>query len=365
MMGGRLRHVTAGLIAIVWTVAATALVLSPGSGPVVQADAAETTSTSARTTTTTTTTVTVPPTTTTVAPSTTVVPTTLPPTTVPPTTAAAPPAPAAAPATDRPWTMAPYTGLGTWADVYDWSATYGGRALGAADIDRMATLGVQTLYIQTGRADNPAPVLEEPLLRSLIDRAHANGLRVVGWFLPYLDDEASDLDHLLAAAQLPIDGLGVDIESRSVDDVQERNRRIIDISNTLRARLPGRVLSAIVLPPVVMEDVNPNYWPGYPWAALAPSYDVWQPMDYWSFRDGAYRDAYTYTAVDVDRVREHIGNPNAVVSPIGGIGDGSTVADVQGMRQAVVERGCVGGSLYDYRTTGDDLWPALQAFRTG
>lgn len=263
-----------------------------------------------------------------------------------------------------PWSLEPYSGLGIWVDVYDWSATYGGSAVGLADIDRMASLGVQTLYIQTGRADNPEPVLEKSTLTALIDRAHQRGMRVVGWFLPYLDDPTSDLQHLAAAAALPVDGLGVDIESRSVKDVNERNQRILDLSASLRAYLPGRALSAIVLPPVVMEDINPNYWPGYPWAQLAAYYDVWQPMNYWTNRTGYYRSAYAYTAVDVDRIRQHVGIPNAVVHPIGGIGDQTTVDDINGMAKAAVERGCIGGSLYDYRTTGDDLWPALQQFRT-
>lgn len=301
-----------------------------------------------------------------------------PPTEAPPPPAAAPaaastaaapePLPAVAaspalPASGR-WSLEPYGGLGIWVDVYDWSATYGGSAVGLADIDRMASLGVQTLYIQTARADNPEPVLEKGTLTALIDRAHQRGMRVVGWFLPYLDNPTSDLQHLMAAAALGVDGLGVDIESRSVEDVNVRNQRLLDLSASLRAYMPGRVLSAIVLPPVVMEDINPNYWPGYPWAQLAAYYDVWQPMNYWTNRTGYYRSAYAYTAVDVDRIRQRTGNPNAVVHPIGGIGDKTTVEDINGMVRAAVERACIGGSLYDYRTTGDDLWPALQQFRS-
>lgn len=362
-------RLVAAWIAGIWMVAGAAVVQGGPSDAVVAAatvppTTAGTTTTVALTTTTTSST-TVPATTTTEAPPPTEPPTTEappppPPPTEPPTTVAA-----AAPLTPlSPWTDAPYRGLGTWVDVYDWSLTYGSGAVGLGDIDRMADLGVQTLFIQTGRADNPAPVLERDRLVGLIERAHARGMYVVGWFLPYLDDPDADLAHLLAAAQLPIDGLGVDIESRSVDDIAERNRRITDISAALRAQLPGQWLSAIVLPPVIMEDVNPSYWPGYPWAALAPYYDVWQPMDYWTFRTGTWRSAYAYTAVDIDRVRARIGNPSAPVHPIGGIGDLTTVADVGDMLQATIDRGGIGGSLYDYRTTTDELWGPLQGFRS-
>jgi hypothetical protein len=271
------------------------------------------------------------------------------------------PAPSLAPAGS--FTLDPYAGLGTWIDVYDWSETYGGGAVGLADIDRMASLGVQTLYVQATRWDAETPVLERDRLISLIKRARSDGMRVVAWYLPDLEDVQNDQQRLAAIAGLPIDGLAIDIESRKVEDVGERNQRIVALSAWLRSQLPGQVLSAIVLPPVVMEDVNPNYWPDYPWAGLAPYYDVWQPMSYWTNRLPEWRDAYVYSATNIDRVRERIGNPDAVVHTIGGIGDESTPDDIAGMVTAASERGCIGGSLYDYRTTGDDLWAGLQQLR--
>jgi hypothetical protein len=259
--------------------------------------------------------------------------------------------------------MASYTGLGTWIDVYDWSETYGGSAVGVADIDRMAALGVQTVFMQATRWDADTVILEPDRLLSLIRRARADGMRVVAWYLPDLGDPNDDMRRLLAIAQLPIDGMAIDIESRSVPDVADRNQRLLSLSAWLRQQLPGQVLSAIVLPPVVMEDVNPNYWPDYPWAGLAQYYDVWQPMSYWTNRRPEWRDAYLYTATNIDRIRQHIGNPNAVVHTIGGIGDESTPDDIAGLQRAAAERGCIGGSIYDYRTTGDDLWPVLQGLR--
>jgi len=316
-------------------------------------------------TTTSTTTSTTSTTTSTTEPPTTEPPTTQPPTTEPPTTVAPPSFALTGPLPDPgTFTVAPYAGLGSWVDVYDWSATYGGSAFGIADVDRMASLGVQTMYIQVTRWDAPTLILEPDHLVPLISRARTDGMHVVAWYLPDLEDIDNDLQRLLAAAQLPVDGLAVDIESRKVEDVELRNQQVVSLSKALRDALPGQVLSAIVLPPVVMEDVNPNYWPNYPWAGLAPYYDVWQPMSYWTNRVGSWRDAYTYTAVDIDRVRNHIGNDQAVVHTIGGIGDKSTADDVAGMAQAAADRGCIGASLYDYRTTGDDLWPTLQTLRS-
>ena len=47
-------------------------------------------------------------------------------------------------------------------------------------------------------------------------------------------------------------------------------KKLVQLSNVLRQQFAGQTLSAIVLPPVVMEDVNPNYWPGFPWMGIAP-----------------------------------------------------------------------------------------------
>jgi hypothetical protein len=264
------------------------------------------------------------------------------------------------------FTYDPYADLGAWLDVYDWSATFtgGNPGAGVADIDRMAALGVRTLYIQASKWDSPSDVLEPERLRPIIDRAHALGMDVVGWYLPTLVDPGADLRRMLAIADFGVDGLAVDIEARNVGDVAERNRRLVELSRALRAALPDRVLSAIVLEPVLLENVNPNYWPGFPWAELAPLYDVWQPMAYWSNRraSSGYRDGYAYTAANIDRVRALIGQPDAVVHPIGGIGDDISAADVDGMVRAAGERRSIGGSIYDYRTTHDALWGPLLAF---
>lgn len=356
-----LRNLTASLVALTLLASAIAVAVYDAPSRDVRAEGAPVASSTSTTTTTTSTTTTVPPT------------TEPPPTEAPPPTEPPPPPPPVVPAFDAgpplaaagTWTFDPYFGLGAWLDVYDWSEIYGASAAGVADIDRMASLGVQTLYIQPTRWDAETLILEPDRLLPIINRARSLGIRVVAWYLPDLGDGNTDWERLVAIAQLPIDGLGIDIESRKVPDVDERNRRLLELSAALRAQLPGQVLSAIVLPPVVMEDVNPNYWPGYPWAGLAPYYDVWLPMSYWTNRlaSSGWRDAYTYTAVNIDRVREHIGQPDAVVHTIGGIGDETSPEDVAAMQQAAAERGVIGSSLYDYRTTHDALWPVLQGSR--
>jgi hypothetical protein len=316
-------------------------------------------------------------TTTTPPPPTTV--TTIPPTTAPPLRAASAPttrpvaalAPAPRLRTDAPFVPGEpmqFRGFGAWIDVYDWSSefTAGKPVVGPADVDRMADLGVQALYVQAAKQKSPNDVVDIHLLRPIINRAHQRGMRVIVWYVPSLEDPALDLRKLVAIAGLGVEGVGVDIESRAVSDVAERNQRLVDLSLALRQHLPAVPLAAVVMPAVLMEVVNPNFWPGFPYREIAPAYDAWMPMGYWSSRraDSGYRDGYRYTAENIDRLRAQLGRPDLPVHPIGGIGDASSPEDIDGMHRAAVERGALGGSVYDYRTTGDALWSHLQGFRS-
>lgn len=327
-------------------------------------------------------------TTTTEAPTTTVVPTTAstePPTTstAPPTTAPAPtvtaaqaapaspvappaPVPAATPTRPVAGSIEPYIGLGTWVDVYDWSHYKNSTpVVGPDQVDQMVAAGVQTLYIQTTKHDAPGDILEPELLLPIIERAHRHGIEVVAWYLPTLEDPGNDLRKLVASANLDVDGVAVDIEARNVSDINDRNRRLIDFSSAARQLLPDRAIGGIVLPPVLLEVVNPNYWPNFPWREIAPFYDVWQTMGYWTDRTWAsgHRDAYSYTAENIRRLRNNLGLPEALVHPVGGIGDETHDTDLDGFLRAAVEGRSIGGSIYDWRTTKPEAWTKLRGFR--
>jgi hypothetical protein len=264
------------------------------------------------------------------------------------------------------WTLVPHQGLGAWIDVYDWTAEFTGGAppVGLADIDEMAELGIQTLYVQTGHRRSTADVIEPDRLAGLIDRAHANDLHVVAWYLPTFVDLDEDLRRLVAAAELPVDGLGVDIESVDVDDPAERTRRLLELTTRLRAAVgDDRALAAITLSAVQLEVVNPDFWPGYPWVELGEAYDAILPMAYWSIRRGELRSGERYVGENIDRIRASTGDPDLPIHPIGGIADGASVADVEGMRTALTERGAIGGSLYDWATSTPAQWAALAPLR--
>jgi len=267
---------------------------------------------------------------------------------------------------------APFTGMGTWVDVFDWSPSYAkGQPvkLGPGAVDAMADNGVQVLYIQTTRADytGGGDIVDPLVLKQWLARADARGLQVVAWYLPTLTDVGADIRRLKSTATLgSVDGIGIDIESKAVVDHDERSRRLVELSRLARAALAGVPLSAITLPNVVTDVINLNYWPRFPWAAIRPFYDVWQPMSYWTNRksDSPYRNAELYTRENIERMRTSLGDPNAVVHPIGGIGDRTTTADIQGFVRAMQQTRSIGGSLYDWSTQSTTSYAPMRAARS-
>ncbi|MGH9003485.1 MAG: hypothetical protein ACRDYV_10185, partial [Acidimicrobiia bacterium] len=301
-----------------------------------------------------------------------------PPTTQPPPGARAPVSPV--PVVGAPVTPPPprdliaYRGLGTWVDAYDFSPEYqpGGAPapVGPGSVDDMARVGVKTLYLQAAKDDlrSPGLLVNPEIIGPMLVRAHTFGIRVVAWYLPKFYDLDSDMARLVAMRDFRFegqgfDGIGLDIEWRKdVPDHRERNARLVELSRRLRAAMGGAALSAIPPPPIVMEDVNPNYWPEFPWRELAPLYDVWMPMAYWTFRtqSSGYRDGYRYTAENVVRLRANLGLPAAPVHPIGGTDNRSSDDDYRGFVRAAAETSSIGGSIYDFCTTPEHVWEILR-----
>ncbi len=274
-------------------------------------------------------------------------------------------------------TVDPYRGLGAWVDAFDFSPPYTGPnpPVRAASLDEMAAAGVRTLYLQAGRDDARSPDLLEDrwLLAEFLMQAHHRGMRVVGWYLPKWADGTRDLDHLKAIADFSVlghrfDGIAVDIEYIADKNTPaERSRRLVALSNALRAHVGRDVaLGAIVMPATLLEVVNKNYWPGFPYREIAPTYDVWMPMSYWSFRSTAsgWKDGYSYNADSTKRLRANLGKPDALVHGIGGIGavDGidddptpeeplASINDLEPFVRSLRDTKSIGGSLYDWRTT--------------
>ena len=244
-----------------------------------------------------------------------------------------------------------FAGLGTWVDVYDYGPRFQSSATALpsvtpASVDDMARLGVKTLYLQAAQDDTRSEgnLVDRRLVGDILVRAHRRGVKVVAWYLPHFADVDRDLAHIRAMNDFRVqgerfDGIALDIEwTNDVKDAALRNRALIELAARTR-RLVTRVpLGAIVLEPVLIEDVNPNYWPNFPWKALRRSFDVWLPMTYWTNRStsSGWRDSFRYTSENVRRVRTDLGEPDAAVHAIGGIADRATTADYAGFVRAAI-----------------------------
>ena len=297
--------------------------------------------------------------------------------------AACEPAPPPAAPSPDPARGVTFKGLGVWWDVYDWSPTFtkNRQKFSVRDVDRLADDGVQTLYIQTASFRHPDVLLDPGLLRNILNRAHSHGIRVVGWYLPEFNDVAYDLDRLVAIAKLGFDGLGFDIESTANPDVAARSQNLITEAQFLRGYFPNLPMAAIPVTPVIWEELNRSWWPNFPYRDLAPFFDAWMPMAYWSYRFCSFThwyDPYRYVYESVVRLRTLTGNPNLPVHPIGGeatptactsgpnagqVPPATSNSDIFWMNAAMHDSASIGGSIYDDATSPASLYDSLHLFR--
>ena len=278
------------------------------------------------------------------------------------------PAPAGA-ATDTP-----FRGLGAWVDVYDYAPAF--LASGAlptvtpASVADMAALGVHTLYLQAAQDDDRSKgdVVDRRLLARFLAAGRRSDVRIVAWYLPKFGDVDADLRRIQALADFSsngdqFDGIALDIEwTKSVPDAASRNQRVVELSRRARDLVSGIPLGAIVLDPVLLEVVNHDYWPAFPWRKIRDDYDVWMPMIYWTNRNSSsgYREGFRYTDENIRRLRADLGRANAPVHPVGGVADAVSAADVAGFVRAARRQHAIGWSVYDYATTTSGLWPRLR-----
>lgn len=272
-----------------------------------------------------------------------------------------------------------YRGLGAWVDAFDYAPAYyrarEGPQVTLENLGVMAAEGVQTLYLQAARRDDLSPegIVDRALVGSFLVAAHAAGMRVVAWYLPKFGDLEADLANLALLRDFRadghrFDGIAVDIEyRRDVPDHAERNRRLLELSRRLRNEVGERALGAIVYPPVLFDEIRPDFWPDFPWKELAQSFDVWLPMAYWTeiAAESSYGDGYRYTEVGTRQLLGKLDDPSALVHAVGGVADTSTVDDYEGFLRAVDETGALGFSMYDYRTTSPAGWRLLAARAPG
>jgi hypothetical protein len=259
-----------------------------------------------------------------------------------------------------------FRGLGTWVDVFDYATLDPAVAVPA-----MRARGVRTLYLSTARFNGTTDFFDEAEAGQWLDQAHANGLKVVGWYLPAYGDMDRDVRRTVAIARFVssggqrFDAVGVDIERLDELTLAQFNTALVTHLQYVRA-LVDAPIGAIVPSPFATDPGN--RWAGFPWAQVGQNSEVVVPMALWSFRQNADGTAYSpdqvYTWVrdQVTRARSMTGRR---ISVEGGVDDPGTertpvTADrVARFVDAALDGSAIGGSHYDYATTQAGFWTTL------
>ena len=268
--------------------------------------------------------------------------------------------PLAQPAAAARVKLGSYRGVGAWVDIFDdqgWADPEG-------TVAAIAASGARTLFLETCNYKCKNDLFRPPIMSRWIDAAHANGLRIVAWYLPDFDNLHRDRKRSVAAIKFEsatgqrFDSFALDIEARIVNPVERRNRRIVELSRRIRKAAGARYPLGAITPPWFYE------WDGpFPYASLDRWYDVFVPMIYFGARSSGTKGARRHLAKNVEQIVAGTGDPRTRIHAIGGIADELNADEVRAFAAAARNRGAIGVSLYDHFTSGSDDYSALAAFR--
>jgi hypothetical protein len=254
-----------------------------------------------------------------------------------------------------------YRGLGTWVDIYDPKAWVSPETTVAA----MKAKLVRTLFLETGNYRQSVRIVRPNLVARFVEAAHAQGIRVVAWYLPSFAKPRHDLLRALAAIRFrtptgqSFDSFALDIEASVVKSVPLRTARLIDLSTRIRAAVGSSYALGAIIPSPRGMQLLPRYWPGFPYAALADVYDVFLPMGYFSYRPRDLGGPFGYTLRNVAVIRQESGHSAMPVHAIGGLADSVSVGQARAFVRAARACGVVGAGLYDFTTTRPGVWRRL------
>jgi len=256
-----------------------------------------------------------------------------------------------------------FGGLGTWVDVYD-APVY---AAPERTAPRIAARGIRSVWVETANYNSAADIVNPVALGRLVDALHANGVKVVAWYLPGHVNPALDTRRALAMLDFrssqgeSFDGVALDIESTALKNVGLRSRRAVALARLLRQTSPDTPLAIIPFNPRGLER-RPRTWPGFPWAELAQTADAFAPMMYTGGALQGFDATYGYVTRALRLLRVDTGNRDMPIHVIGGVANRLGPDELAGFAAAIQDDGgTVGVSLYDWRTTGPAAWRMLDS----
>lgn len=210
-------------------------------------------------------------------------------------------------------------------------------------------------------------------LDRLLPAAHKAGLTVIAWIYTNLDNVGDDarMTQLVANYRTPsgdrADGMLMDIE---------------EVTDSASVYTYGQLARAMLGPDAlfVASVFHPFARPGYPYAAIAASFNVIAPMNYWhSRRNHQYSDeaVQRFVSVSIQTIRAAMSIQGGVPLPVEETGqtydmfsaaetgwrDAPTGAEVHADIGIAKDIGCIGIGFYEWQTTTQDEWSTISAYR--
>jgi hypothetical protein len=257
---------------------------------------------------------------------------------------------------DRRVDLSAYEGLGAWIDIYD-RGPWGHPTKTTGMLKRK---GVRTIFLQTSNYGARAGVFRPARVGEFLEAAHRRHMDVVAWYVPSFSHSKRDLWRSLRAIRFRsdgerFDGFGLDIEATKVSRISVRNKRLFRLSKRIR-RIAGNDFPLAAITP---DPLASDYWPRFPWSAVARRFDILVPMGYFSFHASGYRKVLGYTTRAIRKVRRATRRVKRPIHLIGGIGGDAGSRSTRAFVRAVRRTNLIGASFYDAPVTSHAEWAEL------
>ena len=210
-------------------------------------------------------------------------------------------------------------------------------------------------------------------LNRLLPAAHKAGIAVIAWIYPTLHDIATDvrLTQTVATYTTPsgdrADGIATDVEA-------------VDDSASVYAY--GQLVRALLGPNELLVDAafHPYAQTYYPYSAIATSWNVIAPMDYWHSRANhlySQDDVHRFLANSLITIQaamtvggdvtplpiEELGQTYDMYTDDGtGARDAPTGPEITADMQAAQDDGCIGVSYFEWQTATQAEWSAITTY---
>ncbi|HEX2272241.1 MAG TPA: hypothetical protein VHG90_00010 [Acidimicrobiales bacterium] len=250
--------------------------------------------------------------------------------------------------------LTPLAGKGMW--LWKYRQTEAGDA--AAIVERAVSTGLRQLWVRVG--DSRDGFYAADVLAELVPRAHARGLKVIGWGFPYLWDPVADARWSADALGWRgpdgsvLDGFSPDIE-RASEGVALTARRARVYLGLVRQAAGSRLVVGTVYRP------TDTLWSAYPYAALAPYLDAFAAMVYWGCTEPGQAAAQTIERLGSLRPVHLIGQ-GYDMAPEGGRAGPPTAEETTRFLDVARRGGARGASFWVWQSIGAEQWSALAAY---